>query len=824
MNQNTIRKFIENIIQGIKPSVKDILQINNIKNNLLLIKSNSYEDNTKLQNNIKNIISIISNVTYSYLVNLADYLKNRYIQIQSQYGDTIETYDLYLTEYNKIYKTFQLYTNQIKIIFSDAIKKIDIVYNEEDYLKFFADDKKFVEFMKNLIYMGDKANDVFTYTYKLDKWKYESFPIDFFNILWLYFIINRNYYDFYSLILKNTILNDKESAVEYIIKIKEFDRWHSSKLMKMEHLPDNPQDYMVDKINKSNMEKKRLNDIFKINYRKIMYIDDTIIDSLELFYDLYKDYPAKEFFKISNDIIGKSMSKYIKYLHNIKDIHSKFIDLFFIKEFNKVKTILDLEDIELMKFLGNIYNNIATEGNEYVDKVTKYYEEKLQEEKIILEKKIIERSNIPREHQVIYAINDLYNLINKYLNIVEILFHNKQPIFSSTIHNNLILIMNSLDDTTKQDKKHKKKYILDLLMQYLGIVMKGRLEKFIKIDQNIKNLYNGEYDMNKEFNKIVEIQEYLDDKDEFRIRYENTLSRNIMMHYDEINIENEIRFYNIFSAKIGATNLRNTNKLLMDTLAHNEYLKDYQKSELYKQLKEAHGVEFMPRIYPYMQVNIGKQGYDVSKGLIIPQELKPIIDVYKQDYRLKYPSKKLEFVHKFSKMDIDFINNDNEKYTIICNALQGIILFNLGKEDLTIEEIMEKTNILRDTIEASLAEPLEIGLVKRIGNKYIINDNFKYPRRRIVLKYSITSEEQTKKEIEEITQQEKGFKIDAAIVRVMKSIKKSSLRDLFARTATELAGRFSVTMDEFKRRLDGLIDKDYIKRDDEEMNVFHYVA
>ena len=65
------------------------------------------------------------------------------------------------------------------------------------------------------------------------------------------------------MILKNNILNNNECVIEYIIKIKEFDRWHSSKLIKMENSSEYMTNDELGRINISNIKKKSLNDIYK---------------------------------------------------------------------------------------------------------------------------------------------------------------------------------------------------------------------------------------------------------------------------------------------------------------------------------------------------------------------------------------------------------------------------------------------------------------------------------------------------------------------------------------------------------------------------------
>ena len=813
--EDFLRQYLKILIQGQNVSTDDAMYLNKIKTDLL----NSAEN---LQNNIKFMVYIICQETYNYLNNLSTYLPNRYTELLKQYGETIETHDKFLTEYNEYYKRFENYTNKIRIIFQNASQKIEGSYNENDYLYFFNNDKNFVEYMKNLIYMGNKENNIFIYDYEFGKFKHANFPKDYFNLLWLYFIIKGKYYNFYSNILKSCILYGKQSSVQYIIKIKELDRWHRSKLIKLKPVSENLSQSQLENINKENMNISQTNKLFIMNYKQLMDIDQTIIDTLDLFYEMYKDYSNDEYYKIAGKILGENMQEYLKYLHNVKDIHIKFNKLFFVESFDKIKDILDSYNIDLMKNIGNLYNLSATENKDYVNKVIKYYEPKLEEENKILENKIEKRKNMKPDHFVIYLINDIIELLNKYNFIDSILFPNIEHSFKVFLFEKISVIINGI----QPGKEKKRLYIIELLMKFLGIVMTGRLEKYIKTDEQIKTLYANKYNINDEFEKIIQIYSYLDDKDEFKIKYERNLSKNLLMSSEHINLANEINFYN--HLKNASGEMDSVRKLLNDSISYTDYLKEYEKSQLFAELNEKYGIKFIPRIYPHMYINvIGNEGYDTKKGLIIPEELKPVIDEYTKDYIRRYPSRKLEFVHKFSKLEIDFINDLDQRFVIICNTLQGIILFVLGKQGdlgLTLEDLVERTNINKNVIEGSLNEAIQIGLVITQDNRYIINKNFTNPTYRIILKYNVTTEEEVKKEIDKMTQYEKGQKIDAAIVRTLKKKKRISINDLFAETATDLSGRFTMNIQEFKQRLAILMDKDYAERSKDNIDIIEYIA
>lgn len=64
--------------------------------------------------------------------------------------------------------------------------------------------------------------------------------------------------------------------------------------------------------------------------------------------------------------------------------------------------------------------------------------------------------------------------------------------------------------------------------------------------------------------------------------------------------------------------------------------------------------------------------------------------------------------------------------------------------------------------------------------------------------------------------------MDAAIVRIMKSRKTLSHTALMAEVFAQL--RFSGKAADVKKRIENLIDRDYMERDEEDAALYHYVA
>jgi len=82
--------------------------------------------------------------------------------------------------------------------------------------------------------------------------------------------------------------------------------------------------------------------------------------------------------------------------------------------------------------------------------------------------------------------------------------------------------------------------------------------------------------------------------------------------------------------------------------------------------------------------------------------------------------------------------------------------------------------------------------------------------------------DQERKETKEGVFLERQYQIDAAIVRVMKTRKSLSHALLITELYNQL--RFPVKPVDIKKRIESLIEREYLERDEEKPQVYHYLA
>merc|ERR1712152_48037 len=157
--------------------------------------------------------------------------------------------------------------------------------------------------------------------------------------------------------------------------------------------------------------------------------------------------------------------------------------------------------------------------------------------------------------------------------------------------------------------------------------------------------------------------------------------------------------------------------------------------------------------------------------------------------------------------------------------------FNNTSEPTSFEELREASNIedgeMRRTLQslacgkARVLTKVPKGKDINDGDKFVFNKDFtnalfKIKINQIQLKE--TNDEQ--KATEERVFQDRQYQIDAAIVRIMKMRKTLSHNLLLTELYNQL--KFPVKPPDLKKRIESLIDRDYVERDKDNSQQYNY--
>jgi len=217
----------------------------------------------------------------------------------------------------------------------------------------------------------------------------------------------------------------------------------------------------------------------------------------------------------------------------------------------------------------------------------------------------------------------------------------------------------------------------------------------------------------------------------------------------------------------------------------------------------------------------------------MPPEMVKYQEIFTRFYLSKYSGRKLQWQPSLGHcvLKADFAGSKKE---LQVSLFQTLVLLNFNeKEEVTFEEMRQSTGIEEEELKRTL-QSLACGkarvIVKKPASKDVettdafqFHGGFKHKLYRIKIN-QIQMKETTEENVNttERVFQDRQYQIDAAIVRIMKMRKTLTHNLLITELYEQL--KFPVKPADLKKRIESLIDRDYMERDTSNANSYHYVA
>ncbi|KAJ7415157.1 Cullin-4A [Pitangus sulphuratus] len=237
-----------------------------------------------------------------------------------------------------------------------------------------------------------------------------------------------------------------------------------------------------------------------------------------------------------------------------------------------------------------------------------------------------------------------------------------------------------------------------------------------------------------------------------------------------------------------------------------------------------------------LTVNILTMGYwptYTPMEVHLNSEMIKLQEVFKTFYLGKHSGRKLQWQTTLGHavLKAEFKEGKKEFQVSLFQTLV-LLMFNEGDE-FSFEDIKMATGVedseLRRTLQSLACGKARV-LIKNPkgkdvedGDKFIFNGDFKHKLFRIKIN-QIQMKETVEEQVSttERVFQDRQYQIDAAIVRIMKMRKTLGHNLLVSELYNQL--KFPVKPGDLKKRIESLIDRDYMERDKDNPNQYHYVA
>ncbi|XP_022358682.1 cullin-4A isoform X2 [Enhydra lutris kenyoni] len=237
-----------------------------------------------------------------------------------------------------------------------------------------------------------------------------------------------------------------------------------------------------------------------------------------------------------------------------------------------------------------------------------------------------------------------------------------------------------------------------------------------------------------------------------------------------------------------------------------------------------------------LTVNILTMGYwptYTPMEVHLTPEMVKLQEVFKTFYLGKHSGRKLQWQTTLGHavLKAEFKEGKKEFQVSLFQTLV-LLMFNEG-DAFSFEEIKMATGIedseLRRTLQSLACGKARVlikspkGKEVEDGDTFTFNGEFKHKLFRIKIN-QIQMKETVEEQVSttERVFQDRQYQIDAAIVRIMKMRKTLGHNLLVSELYNQL--KFPVKPGDLKKRIESLIDRDYMERDKDNPNQYHYVA
>lgn len=236
-----------------------------------------------------------------------------------------------------------------------------------------------------------------------------------------------------------------------------------------------------------------------------------------------------------------------------------------------------------------------------------------------------------------------------------------------------------------------------------------------------------------------------------------------------------------------------------------------------------------------MTVNVLTMGYWPTyqpQEVELPAFLLKHQNAFEKFYTTKHTGRKLQWQPNLGQCSL--IAKFEGKHELLVSLFQALVLllFN-AKNEYSYDEILTATKIETMELKRTL-QSLACGKARVLtkdpkskdindSDKFMFNSKFRSNLYKIKInqvQLRETNEEQSM--TEERVFQDRQYQIDAAIVRIMKTRKKLQHNALVGQVFEQL--KFPVKAYDVKVRIESLIERDYLHRDQEDSTQYNYVA
>ena len=347
------------------------------------------------------------------------------------------------------------------------------------------------------------------------------------------------------------------------------------------------------------------------------------------------------------------------------------------------------------------------------------------------------------------------------------------------------------------------------------------------VDQTLRSGNKGASDEELEaiLERALTLFRYLQGKDVFEAFFKKDLAKRLLLG-KSASIDAEKSMIAKLKAECGSMYTAKLEGMFKDIDISTDIMAAFRDSAHAKKMpKDAMTVHvltmgFWPT-YPVMEVSL-------------PTQLTQYQDIFREFYLEKHSGRRLVWQNALGQCVLQAHFPKGSKKELQVSLFQAVVLMLFNDSDaLSLEDIAAGTRLqdkeLRRTLQSLACGKVRVlrkepkGRDVEDGDMFHFNADFTSPQMRIkinAIQLKETVEENAA--TNERVFADRQYQVDAAIVRIMKTRKTLSHQLLISELMIQL--KFPVKNSDCKKRIESLIDREYLERDRENSNIYNYLA
>ncbi|KAF3976014.1 hypothetical protein CMV_000761 [Castanea mollissima] len=331
-------------------------------------------------------------------------------------------------------------------------------------------------------------------------------------------------------------------------------------------------------------------------------------------------------------------------------------------------------------------------------------------------------------------------------------------------------------------------------------------------------------DIEETLEKVVKLLAFIYDKDLFAEFYRKKLARRLLFDRGA-NEDHEKSILSKMKQQCGGLFTSKMEGMVTDIILAREY--QTKSVEYLRSNSNANpGIDFSVTV-----LTSGFWPTYKSFNLSLPTEMAKCVQVFKDFYDTQTKHRRLTWIYSLGTCNIN-AKFETKTIELIVSTYQAaaLVLFN-SSDRLSFSEIRTQLNLTDDDLVRLLhsLSCAKYKILKKDPNTKTISPtdnfefNYKFTDRMRRIKIPVPPVDERKKVIEAVDK-DRRYTIDAAIVRIMKSRKVLELQKLVIECVEQLSNMFKPDIKLIKKRIEDLITRDFLERDQDNPSMFKYLA